>query len=164
MATRKTLKSKIQYRIKRSKEFVFLPKDFADLAGYNQILRGLRELVADGLLVKVGKGLYVKARPSVIDGSIGPDKSMRLVAQQALKKLGVETCLTPYEKAYNEYRSTQVLNGFIIGVKKKNITRKIGFGKIEIRYQFVPDNVNDELYNDDGRPPFAFEDEDDEED
>lgn len=164
MTTRKTLKSKMQYRIKRSKEFVFLPKDFADLAGYSQILRGLRELVKDEVLVRVGMGIYTKARPSVIDGSIGPDKSMRLIAQQALKKLGVETCLTPYEKAYNEYRSTQVPNGWIIGVKKKNITRKIGFDRIKIRYEYVPDNVNDDLYSDNEEPPFVFDDEDDEND
>lgn len=164
MVTRKTLKSKIQYRIKRSKEFVFLPKDFADLAGYDQILRGLRELVKDGLLVKVGKGIYVKCRKSSLTGKMIPVADMRTVAQKALGRLGVEVCLTPAEKAYNEYRSTQVPNGFIIGVKKKNITRKIGFNKTIIRYQFVPDNVNDAMYNDDDRPPFAFEDEDDEED
>lgn len=160
MTTRKTLKSKMQYRIKRSKEFVFLPKDFADLAGYSQILRGLRELVKDEVLVRVGKGIYTKARPSVIDGSIGPDKSMRYIAQTALRKLGVEVCLTPEEKAYNEYRSTQVPNGWIIGVKKKNITRKIGFDRIKIRYEYVPDNVNDELYSDNEEPPFVFDDED----
>lgn len=152
-----TAKQKIQYRIKKSKDTVFIPKDFKNIASYSQVFRGLQELIKENLLVKVGQGLYAKARPSVIDGSIGPDKGMRLIAQQALKKLGVETCLTPYEKAYNEYRSTQVPNGFIIGVKKKNITRKVGFDKAEIRFQYVPDNLNDEMYNDDDRPPFAFD-------
>lgn len=164
MTTRKTLKSKMQYRIKRSKEFVFLPKDFADLAGYNQILRGLKQLVADGLLVKVGKGIYVKGELSSLSGEIIPVEDMRYIAQTALRKLGVEVCLTPEEKAYNEYRSTQVPNGWIIGVKKKNITRKIGFGGIKIRYEYVPDNVNDELYSDNEEPPFVFDDEDDEND
>lgn len=152
-----TAKQKIQYRIKRSKDTVFIPKDFKDIASYSQVFRGLQELIKENLLVKVGQGLYAKARPSFIDGEIVPDDDLRPIAQTALRKLGVKVCLTPEEKAYNEYRSTQVPNGYIIGVKKKNITRKIGFDGLNIRYEYVPDNVNDALYSDNEEPPFVFE-------
>lgn len=47
MSYPKTLKGKIKYRITRNKNFVFLIKDFWDLSGRNQVLRALRELIAD---------------------------------------------------------------------------------------------------------------------
>lgn len=152
-----TAKQKIQYRIKKSKDTVFIPKDFKNIASYSQVFRGLQELIKENLLVKVGQGLYVKCERSDLAGYNIPVKDMRTIAQSALRKLGVKVCLTPEEKAYNEYRSTQVPNGFIIGVKKKNIIRKIGFNKTQIRYQFVPDNVNDALYSDNEESPFVFE-------
>ena len=42
----KTLKSKVKYRINRSKAAVFMPKDFFDLSERDQVGRALRELVA----------------------------------------------------------------------------------------------------------------------
>lgn len=142
MSYPKTLKGKIKYRITRSKDIVFLVKDFLDLSGRDQVLRSLRELIADEVLVKVGKGLYVKARPSFINGQIVPVEDMRTVAISALKKLGIPTCITPAERDYNEYKSTQVPNGFIIGVTKP-VTRKISFGKIVIRYELVNEKTGE---------------------
>lgn len=57
-----TTKARIQSRLKRSKRYVFTRDDFKDLAGYDQVGRALRELVKEGLLLKVGYGVYTKAR------------------------------------------------------------------------------------------------------
>lgn len=55
-------KVRIQTRLKHSKPYVFTRGDFKDLAGYDQIGRALRELVKEGQLLKVGYGVYTKAR------------------------------------------------------------------------------------------------------
>ena len=68
MARLTTLKDKIQYRIKKSKETVFLVSDFMDLSGRDQILRALRTLIKENLIIKVGKGIYSKVIKSVISG------------------------------------------------------------------------------------------------
>jgi hypothetical protein len=54
-----TLREKIENRIARKAgESVFLPREFADLSGKNQVLRALRGLVRDGRLVRLGKGRF----------------------------------------------------------------------------------------------------------
>lgn len=131
-----TLKDKIQYRIKKSKESVFLVKDFADLSCRDQILRALRELMQDKVLLRVGTGVYAKARPSPISENYIPQDNLRAIAVKAMKKLGVKVLQTPAERAYNTYQTTQVPNGFIIGVNKR-VSRNITFGKARICYETV---------------------------
>ena len=61
-----TIKAKIQQRIKRAKHYVFMRDDFNDIANYDQIGRVLRNLVQKGELLKVGYGIYTKARKNQI--------------------------------------------------------------------------------------------------
>lgn len=87
----KTLKSKVKYRISRNRSVVFTPKDFADLSGYDQVGRALRQLVAEGCLVKFGQGLYARAKVSSLTGKIIPERPLPVLAQQALtQKMQVE--------------------------------------------------------------------------
>lgn len=65
-------KARIQSRLKRSKRYVFTRDDFKDLAGYDQVGSALRELVKEGLLLKVGYGVYTKARQNAITGKLMP--------------------------------------------------------------------------------------------
>ena len=64
-----TIKARIQSRLKRSKRYVFTRDDFKDIAGYDQVGRVLRELVREGQLLKVGYGVYTKARRNGITGN-----------------------------------------------------------------------------------------------
>jgi len=59
-----SLKSKVKYRISRSKGVLFTPKDFLDLSDHDQIGRALRQLVNDETLIKSGHGRYTKATQS----------------------------------------------------------------------------------------------------
>lgn len=131
-----TLKDRVQYRIKKSKENVFLVKDFADLSGGDQILRALRGLVQDNILLRVGKGVYTKARKSSISNKYIPQENLRSIAISTMKKLGVKVIPTPAEVSYNNRLTTQVPNGFIIGVNKR-VSRNIRFEKAAIRYETV---------------------------
>ena len=136
MARLTTLKDKIQYRIKKSKETVFLVKDFLDLSGRDQVLRALRALIKDKLLIKMGKGIYSKAKTSSLSGKTIPADNLRNIAISALKKLGVDVLPTKAENAYNNRETTQVPNGFIIGVNKR-VSRTIAFERTYIRYEIV---------------------------
>ena len=49
-----SLKSQIATKVSRSRREVFLRADFEKLGGYDQIGRALRQLTADGVLIKVG--------------------------------------------------------------------------------------------------------------
>jgi hypothetical protein len=63
---RKTLRAKIEARIARKRrDDVFLPREFADLGGGDQVLRSL---VREGHLVCLGYGVYGRAVVSQLSG------------------------------------------------------------------------------------------------
>jgi hypothetical protein len=106
-----TLQERIATRIARKRrEDVFLPREFADLGGEDQVLRALRRLVRDGVLVRLGYGVYGRATVSQLSGKpiLYSPNGFAGAARQALNKLGVEWEPTEAERAYNEGRSTQV--------------------------------------------------------
>ena len=120
MTKRKTLREKIEERIARKKdEHVFLPGEFYNLAGQDQVLRALRELVRDGRLVRLGYGIYARAIVSRLSGEplLFTPTGLRGAAREALTKLGVEWEPTEAEKAYNEGRSTQIPLNPVLRVK-----------------------------------------------
>ncbi len=93
----KTLEENMMYRIKHRKSDIFMREDFGDLAGYDQVGRGLQRLVAKGLLAKIGYGLYARATTSPLSGKTIPKKSIHTLAKEALDRLNVEVLPTSYE-------------------------------------------------------------------
>ncbi|HIF9343456.1 TPA: DUF6088 family protein [Photobacterium damselae] len=59
---------RVALKIECSKRYVFERKDFEGIASYAQVGRALKQLVEQHLLIKIGFGLYVKAR---LDRSTG---------------------------------------------------------------------------------------------
>src|SRR5580700_3864384 len=111
VARRLTLRARIETRIARKRgEDVFLPREFADLGGEDQVLRVLRGLVREGRLVRLGYGVYGRTVVSELSGKpiLYSPNGFAGAARQALTKLGVKWEPTEAERAYNEGRSTQV--------------------------------------------------------
>ncbi|MCB9983669.1 MAG: hypothetical protein H6861_08380 [Rhodospirillales bacterium] len=134
MAKYGTLLYKISARISRKKEAVFVREDFADIGGYDQIGRILRQLAASGKLIKIGYGLYAKAKPSPLTGEITPTLPLPSLAKEALERLGVETGVSELERLYNAGRTTQVPTGRRIAVKGR-VSRKIGYDGTYVSYE-----------------------------
>ena len=128
-----SLKSKVATKVSRSKREVFLRSDFEKLAGYDQIGRALRQLTSDGVLVKVGYGLYAKARPNRITGKpmLAAKGGFTQVAEEALSRLGVKW---ESSKSVQDYQSgsTQIpANAEVIIFERFN--RRIGTDKFELQ-------------------------------
>ena len=131
---RKTLRAKIEARIARKKQDdVFLPREFADLGGGDQVLRVLRRLVREGHLVRLGYGIYGRAVVSQLSGKPVLYSSDGFIgaARQALTKLGVQWEPTAAERAYHEGRSTQVPVNPVVRVKGR-FSRKLRYGNTEL--------------------------------
>jgi hypothetical protein len=129
-----TLETRLEQRIDRKSGDVFLRADFDDLGGYDQVGRTLRALVRKGRLVRIGQGLYARARPSLIDGAPTPVKGFRRLAEEALNRLGIETEMTRLEKAYTAGQTTQVPAGRRIAVRKR-VRRKIGYNGVIVSFE-----------------------------
>ena len=137
MPLKETLKSRITYRIKRSAVAVFVRQDFKDIGGYDQVGRVLRELVKKQILIRLGYGIYARARKSSVTGNLIPEKSLPELSEEALKKLGVKIVPASAQRAYNSGLSTQVPTGRVIGVKGR-ISRKISYnGKSVVFEQYA---------------------------
>ncbi|MDC0601901.1 DUF6088 family protein [Aliiglaciecola sp.] len=125
-----TIQSRIQTRVKRSKRSVFLRSDFKDIADYDQVGRGLRNLVSDGLLMKIGYGLYVRARVNRITGKLMPDNAAGAdgVVIEAMEKLGVDYQFDDLSNLNFSGNSTQIPAKVKITPKSARFTRKIAVG------------------------------------
>ncbi len=133
MPRRKTLRDKIESRIARKRDDVFLPREFLDLSGEDQVLRVLRGLVREGSLIRLGYGVYGRAVQSQLSGKpiLYSRNGFLGAARQALEKLGVEWNLTDAERAYNEGRSTQVPVNAVTKVKGR-FSRQLRYGNAEL--------------------------------
>jgi hypothetical protein len=134
MARRTTLRERIETRIARKRsEDVFLPREFADLGGEDQVLRVLRGLVREGRLVRLGYGVYGRAVVSQLSGEpmLYSPNGFAGAARQALTKLGVKWEPTEAELAYNEGRSTQVPVNPAVRVRGR-FSRQLRYGNTEL--------------------------------
>lgn len=105
-----TIKRRIRTRLQRSKRYVFTRDDFSDLAGYDQVGRVLRELVKEEILLKVGYGLYTKAKRNSITGNLMPacPAGSDAVILEALDRLKVDYTLDDSTTHYLSGQSTQI--------------------------------------------------------
>ncbi len=105
-----TIKARIRSRLKRSKRYVFTRDDFEDLADYDRVGRVLRNLVKEGELLKVGYGIYTKARMNSITGKTmpaSPGGSFAVIIE-ALDRLKVSYRLDGASATYANGESTQI--------------------------------------------------------
>lgn len=133
---RASLKEKIAARIGASRDLVFLTREFLDLGGRDQVLRALRKLCADGVVTRIGYGLYAKSRRNQITGETIVDGSPLLALRQAFDKLDVEWEESCAVKDYNAGRSTQIPVNPIPKVKGR-FSRKITINGREAQYDRV---------------------------
>lgn len=140
------LEKRIQYRIKKSKDAVFMLSDFLDLSDRDQIMRALRKLIQKSLIIKVGQGVYVKAEKSIINGDLIPVINLTEIGKIVAKKLKIKTIPNKYELWYNEGKTTQVPTGYVIPVLGR-INRRIGFNGVYIKYETVRNKDKYYRYN-----------------
>ena len=99
---------KVLERLNSIQGNVALRRDFADLGSARQISRGLKKIIADKKLVRIGKGIYAKARMTPYYDKPIPYGGFDVVAREALDRLNIRWESGVSEKAYNEGLSTQV--------------------------------------------------------
>ena len=133
MPRRNSLRARIRRRIAREGDAVFLPREFADLGGEDQVLRALRGMVRDGELVRLGYGVYGRAIVSRLSGEplLSNATGFAGAAREALNKLGVVWEPTEAERAYNEGRSTQIPVNPVVRIKSR-FSRRLCYSGTEL--------------------------------
>lgn len=126
---------RIQRSVANRKDGVIVRSELKAFGSPAQVGLALRGLVARGALVRLGVGVYAKAKPSVLTGKPIPIRPVEVLGPQALTKLGVKFEQGRITKAYNSGASTQIPSGVVLNTGDRRVTRKIGFNGKYIEYE-----------------------------
>ena len=130
-----TVKERMIRSIARRKGEVVLRSDFTALGSASQISRALKELTTAGKIVRLGYGVYAKARPSRLNGQPSTRVSLEDLAREAFERLGVAVKLGRAAAAYVSGETNQVPAYIALNTGAKRISRKISIGISTIRYE-----------------------------
>ncbi len=106
--SRLTVKELMARSIACSKGEVVMRSDFAAIGSTSQISRSLKQLIKAGTIVRLGYGVYAKARPSSLSGKPVPRVTLEELALEALQKLCVTVQLGRAQAAYAAGETTQI--------------------------------------------------------
>lgn len=132
---RESTKSRISLLIDGSPGEILLRSSFAQLGTPSRITRALSALVVEGKIVRLGYGVYAKAKPSSLSGKPIPRKVLEELTPEIFEQLNVPFS---YGKAITDYVSgntTQIPTALVINTGAKRITRKISLGGREVKYE-----------------------------
>ncbi len=125
-----TAVDRVYQKIKRSRRYIFERKDFDGFASYDQIGRALRQLVKQGELIKLGYGLYTKARVNSLTGRpmpTNPSGSDALI-REILKMKGVDFEVDNLSLQSLSGESTQIPSSVQYSWNPKQFNRKLVVG------------------------------------
>lgn len=130
-----SLKQRMLRSIQRRSGNVVLRSELAPLGSSTQVSEALKKLQGEGVLVRIGTGVYAKTRRSSVTGSIIPAGSLETLATEALKKLNVVVRAGKAASAYNDRQTTQLPGAFVANTGSRRISRKIEVGGRALKYE-----------------------------
>ena len=132
------LEDRIRRSIAQRAGVVVLSTDFAHMASASQVGRVLARLVESGVLVRVSKGAYAKARPNRFTGQPSAAGTLESIAAELFSKLNIEVQPSQQVQAYNAGQTTQVPMRTTVSTGRRRITRKVSVGQRTLTYENHP--------------------------
>lgn len=132
---RATTKSRIDSQIDAAAGEILLRSSFANTGSPSRITRAINSLIAEGKIVRLGYGVYAKARSSSLSGDPIPRKTLEELTPEIFSELQVHFS---YGQAITDYvagRTTQVPTALIISTGSRRISRRISLGNREVKYE-----------------------------
>jgi len=114
---------------------IIMRSDFTLMGSQSQISRLLADFVSEGRLVRLGYGIFAKARISSISGKAVPREPLEVLAQEAFRRLMIEAKPGKAQKEYASGQSTQVPVQAVFDTGQRRISRKLTVGNRKVRYE-----------------------------
>lgn len=130
-----SIEARIKHFIAANQSPVLLRAEMRKFGSVSQLSVVLNALLQQGVLLRIGVGVYAKAKPSVLSGKPIPVQPLEVLAPIALRKLGVKVQAPRRNRDYNAGRTTQVPTGLVVNVGSRRITRKLGFNGKFVEYE-----------------------------
>lgn len=132
--TEDTINYKAYERIGRLDSKVILRKDLEDLGSSRQVSRALDALVKQGMIAKIGYGIYAKAKKSAITGDLYLPGGFLAIGREALSRLGIKWQMSEAELAYNCGKTRQVPANPPTKLQTR-FRRKLSYRGMEMRFE-----------------------------
>jgi hypothetical protein len=129
------VKERIQRSIAARRGEVVLRRDLARFGSAAQISRALKQLIAEGRLVRIGTGVYAKAAPGPISGIPMARQPLGALAAETFDRLGIAWRLGAAQRRYNERLTTQVPWRTTFDTGGRRISRRLQIGKQVVNYE-----------------------------
>ncbi|MCX5949841.1 MAG: DUF6088 family protein [Cyanobacteria bacterium] len=129
------VKQRLQRSIAARPGEVVLRRELARFGSPAQISRALKQLVAEGKLVRIGTGVYAKAAPGPISGIPMARQPLGALAAETFDRLGISWQLGAAQRRYNERLTTQVPWRTTFDTGKRRISRRLQIGKRVVEYE-----------------------------
>jgi len=130
-----TIKVRLLRSIKQRKGNVVLPAELSGKGSPSQVTRALKALLDQGVIVRIGTGVYAKTRKSSVTGALIPAGSLESLVIETLKKLGVTVEAGCAANAYNTGRTMQLPGAFVVNTGRRRISRRISVGGRKMVYE-----------------------------
>lgn len=129
-----TFRNKVLDKIKSMPGDVVIWADLIELGSSRQISRVLKECVEDGVLARIGRGVYAKTKQSKYVDEPIINNGFEDACIEALERLNIGWELGQVVKDYNEGRSQQVPAQLEIRLKDR-FRRTLSYGDNCIRFE-----------------------------
>lgn len=134
MKFEESMKKQVLDRIQSLEGEIVLRRDVIDLGSARQVSRALKSLTKEGVLAKLGYGIYAKLSRSSITDDRYLKGGFLSAAREALTKLGIKWEISEAEQNYNEGKTQQVpINPPTI--LKTRFRRKLSYKNMEICFE-----------------------------
>ncbi len=130
-----TIKDRMIRSVSMRRSEIVLRSDFERMGSQSQISRVLVDFVREGRLVRIGYGVFAKARRSSLSGKPVPRQPLEVLVAEALRRLNIEASVGQPEQEYASGKSTQVPILTTFNTGRRRISRKLMLGKRSIRYE-----------------------------
>ncbi|NTW52693.1 MAG: S-adenosylhomocysteine hydrolase [Chlorobiaceae bacterium] len=114
---------------------IILRSDFDRMGSQSQISRVLSDFVREGRLVRIGHGVFAKARISDLTARPVPREPLEVLAAETFRRLNIEVDQGRAQRDYASGKSTQVPVQAVFNTGRRRISRKLTLGKRSIRYE-----------------------------
>lgn len=95
-----TIKDRMIRSISMRPGEVVLRSDFDEMGSSAQVTRGLNDLVKSGRIVRIGYGVFAKAKLSSISGKPVPREPLETLTMETLRKLGANPVMGMMQEKY----------------------------------------------------------------
>lgn len=135
MASPMNIKERMIRSITMRRGEIILRSDLTHLGSPSQISRLLVDFITEGRLVRLGYGVFAKARASSLSGKSVPREPLEVLAEEAFKRLRIEVKSGKAQRDYASGQSIQVPVHAVFNTGIRRINRKITVGNRTIRYE-----------------------------